>query len=378
MYMNKGQRTRTDLVLFFVFLCGTFRFCGACFSNAWFSGVQYILFSSFFIMVGIILIDLKIKVKFLIFFMIYISVIIFAKGINGSGWGSLFLNIFGAFMIFTFYLLPVKKSEMNIYVLMIGGHMLLFTICVLCGSDQVAGYLGVYNKNSIGALLVFECAILLTYINKIEIQAILHVIILPLLFYMGSRTTMLAYILVVGLKWYVAKRNGIKLLKLLYWFYMIAGLAIPIAYVWMYNHYDIPFIQNLVHVSLKLFNKNFFTGREIIWNEAFEIFLDSPWNVLFGIGTHAFENGSNSHSSFFNILVCSGLIGYVLFSILLGKLFFGILYRGDQNSTRACAIYLGLMMIGLSESILFNGEYAVLGYSVLLIGKMQTVERKDI
>ena len=88
-------------------------------------------------------------------------------------------------------------------------------------------------------------------------------------------------------------------------------------------------------------------GRELIWQSGLRTFSD---NFLVGIGAGAFmaavRSGLTAHNTFLAILVEQGLLGFTLFSAILGGVVYSIsLLKGDER--RMCFFLLLCWAVGV-------------------------------
>ncbi|WP_246806787.1 O-antigen ligase family protein [Halolactibacillus miurensis] len=84
-------------------------------------------------------------------------------------------------------------------------------------------------------------------------------------------------------------------------------------------------------LSLKLFRKSFFSGREGIWNELWTHIAEAP---ILGHGISTDPNyiesiGTSAHNQYLQIILESGFLGISLFIIFLYQLW--LLLRKNQN-----------------------------------------------
>lgn len=204
--------------------------------------------------------------------------------------------IFTIFTIFFFYLLIISPNHYQKYL-------------------QNIGY--TFNSNTIGMLILLTsiyCSIYAKLIFK-KSSNIYSWIFLLLgikgIINCNSRGSLVGIFLFVIIDKLVAKKLWMKnkfLIKLLNSLLISAGFLFPCLYIWMY--------KNNIYISFENIDKQFFTGREVIWINFFnEIGLDlKKW--LIGIGSKAnFYEGHalNMHNIFLAILVNFGIIGSLFF-----------------------------------------------------------------
>ncbi|WP_282020639.1 O-antigen ligase family protein [Planomicrobium okeanokoites] len=172
------------------------------------------------------------------------------------------------------------------------------------------------NSNGIIAfLLLFFCLINLKEKNVIlkSLNIYTAFLLVITLFTATSRTAMMAFIIIILFFF------AIKYLHR-YTFYIISFLILlsPIVtglYVYL-KHTAIG--QSLNDLSIHITGKNFFSGRDTIWSEALNAVIKSG-EIWTGLGTNVeFQKyGGYLHNLYVQVFYQSGLIGLVLFGVLL-------------------------------------------------------------
>lgn len=280
----------------------------------------------------------------------------------GGGVGSLVYNVSFVLLINVFYTINLSDYDIKYYVRHIGVfNFYLFLYVLIVGKND--GFFGGINSNSIGIQAVINFAIfsISPCKNKI-IQLLLLVSSVFIVLLSSSRTSFGAMLLfvVAGLIFkYIYPIYRCK--NICYWILIL--LAIYVTYLYSYTFSEYAFINDAMEYSTKNFNKSIFTGREYIWQTAWDKLLMSTQNLLLGIGSNFYAKGelslgSNFHSSFFTIVICCGFCGY----FCLMK-FFQFLFKGNpkniNNSECLSLLSLPLMFIGIFESVLFGGNFAI-------------------
>ena len=167
----------------------------------------------------------------------------------------------------------------------------------------VAWYLaGSINNHGIGRFLRF--------VNYVYIPAALLGIALS-----GTRTALIAS--VVGMAFGLASLTRLRLIARIAIFVLLSSIIL----------FLLPHVQ-----TLKSFQRLSTTGAELTsgdlnnrtnnWSEGLAVFAERP---LLGVGSNMYRSinslGKVGHNSFVSVLVELGLIGFVLFSIILGIAF---------------------------------------------------------
>lgn len=288
----------------------------------------------------------------------------------GGGIGSLVNNISAVLYVFFFFNLEFTKGEYRYFTkLILAFQIYLGVYCLFFTLDN--GYVGIYNSNTIGIQILLN----LIYINmhfrfnRKYVAIFINVISIFLIFYTRSRTSLIAGIVVV-LFILINRRKMISawLMKTGFWLVSFIGAYYPVLYVTLYKDTENDFLQNLNLLSILYFNKSIFTGREHIWVEAVDRMNESSMDLLLGIGSHYMIGDSNFHSSYFTIVICGGLMAYICFIWFLYCFF----KKGDfatREIQRSRLLYLAMMIIGINESTLFSGHFAIMSYMLLCTSK---------
>lgn len=145
------------------------------------------------------------------------------------------------------------------------------------------------------------------------------------LFFTKSKTTMSLFIPVILLSWFLSNHRSIK-----YFWYLIFLLSLIV---------PLSLLLGFQELNTYLFdNPELFTGRAIIWQVVLEAIADNPiiglgygavWSAgefsaitEYGINTSAWVSGiSHGHNGYLDILLATGVLGLILFTLLLFKTF---------------------------------------------------------
>lgn len=327
-----------------------------------------ILVFGYFVLINNILFEVK-NFLLLTIIMIYLM---FSWLIVGGGIGSLVNNFTCIIYCFIFYEVSFSKDEVALCLKIINVfHLSFFIIVFWVGYDS--GYIGIYNANVIAMQAVLDLLFFDVFPCKnnllLFIQNLSSIVII---IYCSARTALFSvfgfYILLLWKGRHKVKKIWIKLL---FWVLTILGVLIPILLVLMYSNFDRIMHSNLMTYSMKFFNKSVFTGREVIWGVALEKLFKSFQGLWLGIGTHALEGvfpGSNFHNSFLTIIICSGFLGFFLMMLLVYRVYKQRVEMQTSIAIRSCLAYLAFMSIGIFESTLFSGHFAILGFLLLSFG----------
>ncbi len=187
-------------------------------------------------------------------------------------------------------------------------------------------YEGKFNPNTGGFVLamlfcvLFTCFITEKGKNKKLIFAILSILCLALQIVYISRTALLCCLMFsfVCLILRVSKKNVTNHFARRTIFVMaVLGLVVAYVYCLLFN--------TVGYGKIIIFKKDLFTGREIIWNGAFEAILQNP---LFGVGSDlntklVMETGnvllSNAHNQPVGIMVTFGIPVFIIYYYLFSR-----------------------------------------------------------
>lgn len=274
----------------------------------------------------------RINIKTLFLFLSFILTLI-STIFNQSGYGKLLitLNVVVLILIINnFKDVSVKR------VFLFLSLVLIFTSKKIFG--EVLSTIGlnyVLNPNTIGLLIFVNIAILINELmiikKKISIILIL-VIILVLLSYLidyNSRTAYIGSGIIIVLTIFNYKVNKETMI-----FGIILTLAIPILYIIVGRHIN----------NVTIFNKNLFSGRNIIWEESFKIILSNP---LLGTGTsHTFGDELYTHNSSMGFLQSYGILNYILLVYLFLKIEF--------KNNNAKIYVISVIVMSIFEDMFFS------------------------
>lgn len=123
------------------------------------------------------------------------------------------------------------------------------------------------------------------------------------------------------------------------------------------------------------------TGRTLLKRQAFQLFLSSP---LFGVGVGAVEKvaGYYSHSFYYELLGCTGFLGFAIMLYIMLRHFFKyaricICYRNTNSAFRADILFILKGMLLLIGSILIGGVAVVFIYDMyfyIMIGMLLSAD----
>ncbi|WP_390359004.1 O-antigen ligase family protein [Virgibacillus byunsanensis] len=217
------------------------------------------------------------------------------------------------FLLFLF--ISISKSSLFIYPLWTIFVFLFSNILFLPRLLSVGEFTNANSTGIIAFLLLFFCFITIkdsNYLLKtINIYTILMLIVV--LFTATSRTAQLAFIIVLITYLILFKLNK-------YVFVMVTLLIVfSISFVFFYTlSNETPVGNKLTELSREYTGKNFYSGRDRIWNDAFEEVTNSN-DTLTGLGNNIqYEAFSGYlHNLYVQLFYQAGIIGLALMVSLL-------------------------------------------------------------
>src|SRR5690606_38371724 len=133
------------------------------------------------------------------------------------------------------------------------------------------------------------------------------------LFTATSRAAMMAFIIAVVVFFAVKYLHS-------YLLYIVGGIFflspfITALYIYLNR---IPLGKTLNDLSLKITGKNFFSGRDTIWNEAMDtVFLNGKFWTGLGNNFEYYRLGGYLHNLYVQVFYQAGMIGFLLLALVL-------------------------------------------------------------
>lgn len=175
------------------------------------------------------------------------------------------------------------------------------------------------NFNTVGALFFTFCILnIILYLITKKWEYVLLAICDFIIIIASNTRTALFLLLITGFLYLII--NGLCKKRLNSKLFFAVMIALMLAFIaFYYNIRESGLHDKLNELSNKVFNKNFDSGRPLLWHYAVET-VSSDW--LFGKGTGAalsefVTHVENSHSSFFDLYLQNGLAGVILFGLCI-------------------------------------------------------------
>lgn len=229
------------------------------------------------------------------------------------------------------------------------------------------------NSNGVGHYLAYECSYLFMFMSlsrKKWIRRgkwILAAACIWGCYNVRARMalgTLIAFILVdQAIEKFPRHRAGIA--KAFLTGSVVLEIVFPIVYLWMY--------RQGIGSGIAMFGlaeKGLYSGRQVIWQSAFDAMTGIP-RILFGIGSkHDFWAGHvlNMHNNAMNLYVVTGLVGLVLyFGYLITYIFKTFDFKGASRLQWQCLIFFGCIILeGTTDITLFYNSF--LAYYFIPLG----------
>ncbi len=249
--------------------------------------------------------NLKIKKEILIFFIFFLIYFINSLTIGYSLKSTIQCFII---LMYLYYITENKFSFKNFDTISYGMKLyLIINLFQILLSNENYGI--ELNANILG-LKTFLIYILFFIIAKKK-YTLWKCVCIFLVILSGARSSILAIVLLEGI-YFIFKFFKLKSYKR----YFSIFVVIKLFFIWLYA-IILPKVFILNEWSQKYTNKNFFSGRNILWKKGLLILKD---NIFFGIGS-SFDSsmitGENLslHNLDIRIILEIGLIGYIIFVV---------------------------------------------------------------
>ncbi len=203
--------------------------------------------------------------------------------------------------------------------------------------------------------------------NKKIILVILLIFIYYFLLQFSSRIALISSVL--ALIYYFLRNhfNKIKKNKVVLIAFIILLLSPIFCYIYSVTLFEIIGKGNLI-----IMGKDIFTGRQVIWQEAFEAIEN---NFLIGLG-NTFKStfyassteASNLHNQMMGCLVCFGVVNMILFAVAysssIGKIW------QNANLKFTATFLLLLIIVSYTETVFYSSAtvHAVIFGAIMLCG----------
>lgn len=325
--------------------------------------------------IGLFLVNYELFGKFEKAAMVFGVVLIIIEIALYKDFGSSLIYLNSLMLIISFNNIALRRRHVGkIFII---SSILMLLIIVSASRDGVYYVLisgRQFNPNMIGMLLFATLVLGISGINdnfaRKEVKIISSIVLFGIVLYLqmqtAARTTLIAEILYVLV---VLVRNKVKIFrhekhfKVLIVFSFLICLLVPVVYVALYNYFD--------GQSFMILGKNLFSGRQDVWQDAFDMIGRNP---VFGVGNEEKFAGvfDSAHNSMLAIWKTSGVILLVIYIISFVIAKPTLAKQVDINLFLRCAI-IPVIFIAAFETILTDSFLYIFAL-IPLINK--TVARK--
>ena len=213
------------------------------------------------------------------------------------------------------------------------------------------------NPNTIAIIIVFTALFLELYVDSHSksklVKMIIYMLSLIALYQTQSRTSMIAYMLVLVLGMFVNKtiRKSRKIGMLIVVTVVAVGIVFPLIYTMLY-FYDVISYHTL------FMGKRIFTGRQYIWLNLYEYLQVHTEAYLIGVGynTELFSRGTfNLHNAYLMIFAQYGIpfllvfLRYIYCSI---KKMYDNVGQISDLQFKCYQVIIYTLLVGVTETIL--------------------------
>lgn len=245
------------------------------------------------------------------------------------------------------------------------------------------GFKSIYRNENY--LAVFLFALFFFHILAVKysryMERVIFLIVLAmnaLLIVTTSARSVLIGIFVIFIAWIIAKSYR-KLFDKLIYIVLVGNFLFVGLYVGLK---DTGFGDLLNGFSLTVFNKNLFSGRPEIWQGVISAILEKPL-FGYGLGVKAHEVADThltAHNMYLQILLEFGIIGFVVFLLVILSIWTLLMKRTKHFVARLSACFmLGILVYNTFELTLFQNNYsiAVFQWLIMSIGIRFTEEKGE-
>ena len=315
------------------------------------------------------------KSKGIIMFILEIILLLLAYFNNNSGFGSIAAVLSFCIIIQFSSIIKISKTSLIIITL----FAIPFWIISLTMDYNSMGV----NPNGSGFIIYFMAIVLLsliyTIINNIKIRKIITFFIIVIT-YLGTlkyecRNITINLILIAILSIFNFKsffKKGAILKTILFWgLITIGSLIFTKVYIFFFEHN--------YHLNLSLIsNKDFYSGRQIIWMNLYEV-LKSNW--LFGIGSKSYYFPANAHNYMLNVLALFGYPHFIAFIALIFNYIKDFFSEKLLNKNFICFISIvSLFILDFLEATFVDGIqlYFLLLLSIIFYSSEERLKKMKV
>ena len=264
-----------------------------------------------------------------------------------------------------------KEVHMRIFGWIAAAATFFYFMCWMIDGFSMNGFKAFYtNQNFLGVLLF--CILFFAVLGFLYSRGFGRIIYIPvvladlaMIVATGSRAVQIG-ILAALFSWVVLKLFKKKFRYLLYLVFLFTFLFVAV-YVALQNT---AIGQSLNDLSVEMFGKNLFSGRNQVWAELAGAIADHPF-LGHGLGIVAWDVISRSltaHNFFMQILLEMGIVGMVLYLIVFSGIW-GLLNRNIHTAVAklSACFMIGILVYSTFELTLNQNNYAIAMFQWLIM-----------
>ena len=187
-------------------------------------------------------------------------------------------------------------------------------------ANRFSGLQGNPNYFTLDVIIVLSSLVVAYYLKPEKIYLFLFVLLSIFGIMSISKSFFISWVILIFI-WFVIsiKDNIINLFKFIGLFLIAFLLIYCVAYEYI-NAYVLRFAED-IGGSLASIT----TGRTVIWRKYLETIFSDPLILLFGSGLNSKVNNLGTHNTYIDCFFGFGIIGTIIFIILLKQCFVGLL-----------------------------------------------------
>lgn len=234
-------------------------------------------------------------------------------------------------------------------------------------SGRVTNYYAAFyvHSNAFAVVLICACALSLLSMDgpKPKVSDLcVFAMALVLLLFANSRSAMLALLVVVALPYLLhavsKKRSFLAVARVAFFVVLVAVLAFTVVYPSLIGT---QLGYSLEMLSREWLNKNFFSGREVVW----KMILDAvKGHEVFGLGlsmvpSMVYETSFSSHNLYLQTILQSGAVGLVFVLLLLWLVLERLGKEGGWQACVGASLLVGVLVHECLEVSLTQNNFDV-------------------
>lgn len=241
------------------------------------------------------------------------------------------------------------------------------------------------NRNAMGGTLMSVIPLIFLCNKKMKPIDILFLIIVIVFLIISDNRSVWISILIFFCGLYIFPKfnqKGINY-KAIFIIMLIICISIPQLYVLLWNS---SVRTTLNELSYKYFNKNFFSGRQLIWSQLLPYIYQRKW-IGYGFSVTLsmfFEETRSAHNWYLQTILQMGIIGMIIICYLLKKIW-DVLYQFKSKNVITLAFMLGILVwqsfeVTLTQNNLPTGiiVWMILGFGLSEYSRNNTIDDKQV